>query len=157
MASKATIAKVVAIHVTDRGSGAMRVIQSTRAVKGRGIEGDRYYAATGTYTGRPGSGRQVTLIESEAIRAVAKDYRIRVAAKDTRRNLLTQGVALNHLVGRTFRVGGATLRGTRLCEPCNHLESLTCKGIRAAFVHRGGLRADIVRSGVIRAGDSIRI
>ena len=75
---------------------------------------------------------------------------------NSRRNIVTKGVALNHLVGREFRVGEVTLRGIRLCEPCGHLEELTQKGVMQALVHRGGLRAQILIDGTIRVGDTIQ-
>ena len=65
---------------------------------------------------------------------------------DTRRNLVTEGVALNHLVGRTFRVGAVRLRGLRLrSRACTSSSSPGIDGLRAALVHRGGLRAEIAR------------
>ncbi len=69
---------------------------------------------------------------------------------------MTRGVALNHLVGREFRVGEVTLRGVRLCEPCQHLASLTHGKVLPGLVHRGGLRAQIVTDGVIHVGDAVR-
>ena len=149
--------KVVSIHVTALGSGAMRAVPEVRAVRGRGLEGDRYFLKTGSYTERKGTGRQVTLIEVESIDALAKDYRLTIHAKDSRRNIAVSGVALNHLVGKRFRVGGATFLGKRLCEPCHHLEAMCGKPVRAGLVHRGGLRADVVRSGRVRKGDPIRV
>jgi MOSC domain-containing protein YiiM len=53
-------------------------------------------------------------------------------------------------------VGEVLLRGTRLCEPCRHLEELTQKGVLGGLIHRGGLRAKILTEGMIRAGDTIR-
>jgi MOSC domain-containing protein YiiM len=47
------------------------------------------------------------------------------------------------------------LRGIRLCEPCSHLEGLTGKGVLTGLIHRGGLRAQILKDGMIRVGDSI--
>ena len=77
---------------------------------------------------------------------------------ETRRNLVTEGVALNHLVGREFRVGAVRMRGVRLAEPCVYLEQLTGHdGVRAAFVHRGGLRAEILDGGELRVGDAIDV
>jgi MOSC domain-containing protein YiiM len=97
----------------------------------------------------------VTLIESEALDAVRREYGVEISAAESRRNILTEGVALNHLVGREFRIGEVRLRGVRLCEPCNHLEGLTRPGVREALVHRGGLRADVLTDGVIRPGDRV--
>jgi MOSC domain-containing protein YiiM len=97
----------------------------------------------------------VTLIEIEAIEALGRDYDTDLAPGLSRRNIVTRGVALNHLVEREFKVGPVTLRGTRLCEPCSHLEKLTRQGVMRGLVHRGGLRAEIVIGGMIRIGDGI--
>lgn len=64
-------------------------------------------------------------------------------------------MALKHFVGRELKIGEAILRGMRLCEPCSHLEKLTCPGVLRALIHRGGLRADVFTGGTIRVGDSI--
>ena len=122
---------------------------------GKGLEGDRYYSKLGTYSNETGSGRDVTLIEIEAIEALKKDYEVQLDAGQSRRNIVTRGVALNHLVEREFRIGDVVLRGTRLCEPCAHLEKLTVKGAMRGLIHRGGLRAEIVKGGVVHVGDVI--
>lgn len=69
---------------------------------------------------------------------------------------MTRGVPLNHLVGREFRVGGALLRGIRLCEPCGHLAGLTGKKVVPGLIHRGGLRAQVLMDGLIRVNDAIQ-
>jgi MOSC domain-containing protein YiiM len=122
-----------------------------------GVVGDRYAAKSGSWSARSGQGRALTLIEEEAIAAVRRDYGIDLAPGATRRNVVTRGVALNHLVGRTFRVGEVEVVGVRLAEPCSHLESLTTKGLRRAFVHRGGLRGEVVSGGWVRVGDPVRL
>jgi MOSC domain-containing protein YiiM len=124
-----------------------------RAVPGRGLEGDRYFAGIGTFSSAPSvGGRDVTLIEIESVDALG----MTLSAADTRRNVVTSGVPLNHLVNREFRVGTVLMRGTRLCEPCAHLEQLTQPGVLKELIHRGGLRAQILSEGVIRAGDTVR-
>lgn len=146
---------VVSIHIAPTGKAAMRSVREARAVAGKGLEGDRYFTKSGTYSNDPGSGRDVTLIEIEAIEALTKDYQIALDPGSSRRNIATRGVALNHLVGREFEIGEVVLRGTRLCEPCAHLEKLTVKGTLRGLIHRGGLRAEIVSGGTIRVGDAI--
>jgi MOSC domain-containing protein YiiM len=127
-----------------------------RAVAGVGLAGDRYALATGTYSKLGARPRHVTLIECEALDGARRDESIELAGRETRRNIVTEGVALNHLVGRTFRVGGALLRGVKLAEPCAYLEGLLGRpGARAALVHRGGLRAEILEGGVIRVNDVV--
>lgn len=129
-------------------------------IVGVGLVGDRY-GDTPSKPRKPDppgfeGEREVTLIEAESFEAVSRDEGITLKPAQSRRNLLVRGVALNHLVGRRFRVGAVVLEGVRLCEPCKHLESMTCKGVREAFLHRGGLRARVVVGGVIRRGDSVR-
>jgi MOSC domain-containing protein YiiM len=148
-------ASVVSVHVAAAGEGSMVSVDAVRAVPGQGLEGDRYASHVGTFSNNTGGGRQVTLIEIEALEALERDYGVSLDPRESRRNIVTRGVALNHLVGREFRIGEATLRGIRLCEPCGHLESLTRSGVRKGLIHRGGLRTDIVSGGLIRAGDPI--
>lgn len=148
--------RVAGIHVAPAGRAAMIAVARVEAVAGRGLEGDRYAEGTGTFSRSPGAGRQVTLIESEAVEAAGREYGVKVAPGDCRRNIVTAGVPLNHLVGREFAVGEVLLRGVRLCEPCGHMERLSEPGIREALVRRGGLRAEIVRGGTIRVGDPVR-
>jgi MOSC domain-containing protein YiiM len=152
---RAAGAQVVAIHVTPDAEGPMKSVEAVRAVPGKGLEGDRYFLKTGTYSKKDGPDRQVTLIETEAVGAAAHDYELPLESRLTRRNLVTSGVALNHLVGREFMVGEVRLRGVRLCEPCGHMEKLSVPGAREALVHRGGLRAEILTAGVVRVGDPI--
>src|SRR6478752_1203897 len=123
-----------------------------------GLEGDRDAAGEGKYTGSDDDGkRAVTLIEREAVAAAAREYEIEIGEHEARRNLVTEGVPLNHLVGHTFRVGDVVLRGFKLAEPCTYLEGLTRPGVRRALVHRAGLRAEIVEGGTISVGDPVEV
>lgn len=146
---------VVSIHVADAAGLPTKAVGEVRALPGRGLEGDRYFLRTGTYSGREGADRQLTLIEVEAVEALRRDYGVPLEPGETRRNVVTRGVALNHLVGRVFRVGSTTARGIRLCEPCSHMEKLAGKRIRPGLVHRGGLRAEVLTEGWIRVGDEV--
>jgi MOSC domain-containing protein YiiM len=135
----------------------MQARQQINVVAGSGIEGDRYSVGTGHFSRPDRSGEDITLIESEAIEAVVRDYKLDLDGADARRNVVTAGVALNHLVGRELRVGPVLIRGVELAEPCSHLEKLTgIRGLRASLVHRGGLRADVLVGGIVRVGDPIR-
>ncbi len=81
---------------------------------------------------------------------------IKLPAADSRRNIATSAVPLNHLVDREVRVGTVRMRGARLCEPCPYQERLTHLGVMAGLVHRGGVRASILTEGVIRTGDMVQ-
>ncbi|MBP7619238.1 MAG: MOSC domain-containing protein [Geothrix sp.] len=148
--------RVEAIHITPSAEAAMRSVEQVTALAGVGLEGDRYATRTGSFSARPKPGRQLTLIEAEAIEALEFELGLVLTPGETRRNLVTRGVALNHLVGREFTVGSVRLRGHELCEPCADLARMTGKPqILAGLVHRGGLRAEILEGGPIRVGDLI--
>ena len=146
---------VVCLHVSSERGGRIRSVEEVRAVAGRGLEGDRYFRPNEPGSGSTKPDREVTLIETEALEALARDYGVAMEPWETRRNVATRGVALNHLVGRRFRVGDATLQGIRLCEPCGYMERLSGKAVRPGLVHRGGLRARILTEGTIRVGDPV--
>jgi MOSC domain-containing protein YiiM len=144
--------QVVSIAIASEKGAATANVPEARAVVGRGLEGDRNAKRKD-----PASHPEydVTLIEVEALEALARDYGLTLVPKDSRRNIAVRDVALNHLVGREFGVGEARLRGIRLCEPCGYLEKITGKSVRAGLVHRGGLRAQVVAGGTIRVGDPV--
>ncbi len=145
---------VISLNIAPNGGEATTTVDEVRAFAGRGLEGDRYFSEQGTFSDTPGTGRQVTLIESEAIDAVVRDCGYKLEYKDARRNIVTRGVALNDLVGKEFRVGDVRMLGVRLCEPCNH--SFPDGNVKKALVHRGGLRADILNDGLISEGDTVQ-
>ena len=157
--------RVVSIHIAGEAGAPMESLAEVRAVAGRGLEGDRYFLGTGHYSPRPSpGGREVTLIETETLEALltgiedssGKGLGIKLSAAESRRNIATVGVPLNHLVGREFWVGPVLMRGTRLCEPCKYLEGLTQPAVMGGLIHRGGLRAQIVSEGRLRVGDAVR-
>ena len=128
-------------------------VQAADAVAGRGLEGDRYFSGEGTFSGK-GRGYEVTLIEAEALDALATEG-VPIAWEEARRNVVTRGIGLNALVGRRFLIGEVECVGRRLAEPCSHLQRLAPAGILAGLVHRGGLRADIIEGGTIQVGDPV--
>lgn len=147
---------LLAIHIAPEASAPMVELDAARLIEGIGIEGDRYAAARGTYSHKPHADRQVTLIEIETLDALRRDHGIDLAPHETRRNLTTAGVPLNHLVGREFRIGEVVLVGGRLNVPCLYLEDLLGKPVFKPLIHRSGLNCRIVKGGTIRPGDSIR-
>jgi MOSC domain-containing protein YiiM len=123
---------------------------------GRGLVGDRYYRGTGTFSKVPlQPDAEITLIELEEIDRFNALQTASFPIGAFRRNLVTQDIRLNDLVGKRFVVGDALLEGKRLCEPCSHLAKLTTPTIVADMAHRAGLRARILRGGAIRVGDAV--
>jgi MOSC domain-containing protein YiiM len=131
----------------------MAIRESLTLIEGRGVEGDRYLLGTGYYSRRPHEDRQITLIEVETLQSIARDQRIELPPEETRRNVVTRGVPLAHLVGREFRIGSTRLIGGRLNVPCKYLEDLNDRpGIFNALVNRSGLNARILEGGEIHLG-----
>ena len=141
---------VASILVAAEAEAPLARVETARAVAGQGLEGDRYHDGRGTFSG-PGRGYQLTLVEGEVLDSIDLPW------EQGRRNIVTSGIGLNALVGRRFRIGDAECIGRRLAEPCAHLERLTRPGLLRPLVHRGGLRADILRGGRIAVGDSITV
>ena len=143
-----TEGRVEAIAVAPDAEAPVALVDAVAAHAGRGLEGDRYAGGRGTFSNRYARGIDVTLIEAEALDDLG------LTAADARRNIVTRGIDLNALTGTRFRIGDVEVQGQRLCEPCAHLERLS-PGTLRPLVHRGGLRADILDSGVIRVGDPV--
>ena len=150
------------IHICEAASFEMEELMEAHCVAGRGIEGDRYFLGTGTYSRKPDV-REVTLFEVETLEALARNDPplqagpIALRPEDHRRNLTVRGVPLNHLVGQTFRVGEVVLRGGRLNFPCKYLDELLGQPLFLPLYNRSGLNCSIVQGGVIRPGDVIEL
>jgi MOSC domain len=139
---------VAALLIAAAAEAPLVPVDEVAAIAGRGLEGDRYGAGQGTFSGR-GRGYELTLVEAEALDEIELPW------AEARRNIVTRGISLNALVGRRFRVGSVECVGRRLAEPCSHLEKLARPGLLRPLVHRGGLRADIVSGGLIRVDDEV--
>jgi len=152
-----TIGKVVGIYIAQKQGEQTVLVDQVHVVPGLGIEGDRYFNKPANSAGKGRTGREITLIELEAIESLREDSGIPIMPGQTRRNIITSGIALNDLVGQLFFVGNVHLRGVRLCEPCQYLADRTDPRILKAMAHRGGLRADIITEGNIHINDTFSI
>jgi MOSC domain-containing protein YiiM len=156
VAAPAVAGRVELIALAEAPTAPMHVVDRATARAGRGLEGDRYFARTGTFWGPAASGVDLTLVAAEALDALELPSAERLAYADARRNVVTRGIDVNALVGRRFAIGEVECLGQRLCEPCAHLERLTEPGTLRGLVHRGGLRADVLSDGEIAVGADVR-
>ncbi len=149
---------VVAIHVAPRRGGPTDALDRATLVPGRGIEGDHHHARP---NGDPAS--EVTLIEAETVAAFNASTGLGIEASETRRNIVTQGVDLNSLVGKRFSIGDALLEGIEPCDPCASLgrrlatASVLAADVVRALADRGGLRACVIEGGTLAPGTEIRL
>ena len=129
-------------------------VTDIQVVAGSGIVGDRNFDKSKWL------GQNITFIESETIVRFNKEFDQNIAFGATRRNVITKGIDLNSLVDKEFSIGGARFRGVELCEPCKYFggllenETVASEQVVKAFVHHGGLRADVIHSGNLSTGMS---
>ncbi len=150
--------RLLAIHVAPEAGAPVVPVEHADALAGRGLSGDRYAAGIGSFSRWPGKGRAITLISAADLAHAEAAFGVTVAHGEHRRNLVVDGLDLRALLGGTFRIGGATFHGERVCAPCKYLVRVT--GQPAAFdalVGRGGIRAEVVTGGRIAAGDAVAL
>jgi MOSC domain-containing protein YiiM len=151
---------IITIHIAAEEGGELQPLDSAELVAGCGIRGDRHFRADGS-----GADGALTLIEAEQVDLFNELTGLSLAPHDTRRQIVTRGVALNDLVGVRFRVGDVEVEGVELCEPCSYLAGLLTEKfdirdigvpqILRGLAHRAGIRARILSDGVVRVGDPI--
>jgi MOSC domain-containing protein YiiM len=143
--------EVVGICISSEAGAKMEEVDEVQAEAGQGLVGDRYHGGNGSFNRqRPGK-RQVTLMNAMFFEGSGFNF------PDSRRNIFVNGVELMDLIGKEFQVGDTVFRGLKYCDPCQRPSKLA--GIEIsfseAFVERGGLVAEIIRSGVIRVGSTV--
>ncbi|MGL4396944.1 MAG: MOSC domain-containing protein [Hyphomicrobium sp.] len=137
------------IGVRPQRRASLQPLARALLVAGRGIEGDHYE------TRRDGA-RQVTLIASEDIAAIASFLgQEAVPPELLRRNLVTRGMNILALKGRRFRIGAVLLEASGDCAPCSRMEEVFGVGGYNAVRGRGGITARILSSGAIHISDPI--
>lgn len=126
------------------------VLEKVMAIENIGLEGDHYDS--------PGGVRQVTLIQSEHLAAVASMLNLReIAPELTRRNLVVSGINLLSLKGKKFQIGSAVLEYCGECHPCSRMEKNLGVGGYNAMRGHGGITAKVVSGGLIQVGDGVHV
>src|SRR6266498_3253527 len=100
------MSRVTQILTAESAASHMRLRAEVRAVPGKGLEGDRYFSGAGTFSPQhQNPDREITFIEQEKIEAFARESDLPFTSMHARRNIVTEGVSLNDLVGREVYVG----------------------------------------------------
>ena len=146
------MSKVYKIGKTTLNNQKIIEVESVEVVADKGIVGDRHFKDYND----PYS--QLSLIESENIDYYNIKYSLNIPYVEFRRNIVTEGIQLNNLIGKRFLVGSVELEGIDLCRPCRHLsELLNQDNVIKEFLRKGGLRCQILSSSKINVGDIIKI
>ena len=145
------MAKIIEIAVSANPKGQMKSVDSVEAIAGKGLVNDYHFKNDNEKR------RQITLIEIENINYYNKISRTFILPKEFRRNIITQDIRLNELVGREFLIGEVKVKAHDLCRPCKYLqESLKQKNLIKELLKKAGLRCEILTNGKIFVGDVIK-
>ena len=126
-------------------------LNEVEAIAGKGLINDKHFKDGNEVR------CQITLIEIENINYYNRISNTTIPAISFRRNIITEGIKLNELVGKEFIIGVVRVKAHDLCRPCKYLEeSLKQKNIVKEFLYKGGLRCEILADGKIFIGDIIK-
>lgn len=147
---------VIEIHIAETDEHEMSSQNHVTVEAQKGIVGDRYHGMINTFTinGQEIDATTVTFIESEMIDKFNQKHNTTLAYSDMRRNVITKGISLNDLVGKTFTVGSMKYRGLELCEPCTYISKKVHERLIFDMVGKSGIRAEALSSGTLSVNDN---
>ncbi|MEM7396766.1 MAG: MOSC domain-containing protein, partial [Verrucomicrobiota bacterium] len=116
-------------------------------VEGKGIVGDRYFEFKKDYKG------QITFFATEVFERLCEAVGVDDhPPASVRRNVFTEGVDPNTLIGKEFEIQGIRFVGTQECAPCYWMDQAVGPDAEDFLRGQGGLRARILSSGELRVG-----
>jgi len=134
------------------GPHPMTEAREIQCVAGRGIRGDRFFDFKQNYRG------QITFFAMEVYNEICLHFGLRDKPPWVfRRNVITEGIDLNGLVGTEFDLQGTRFRGTEECSPCPWMDQAFGPGAEEFLEGRGGLRAVILTDGILRVNEGSRL
>jgi len=147
---KHIMGKVLEIGISKNKNNKIVNVNEVEAIKGKGLVNERHFKENNEKR------CQITLIEIENINHYNKLTGTTIPAINFLRNIVTEGIKLNELVGKEFLIGSVKVKAHDLCRPCKYLqESLQQKNVVKEFLYTGGLRCEILSSGKICVDDQI--
>tara|TARA_B100000965_G_C19540308_1_gene735259 strand:- start:79 stop:522 length:444 start_codon:yes stop_codon:yes gene_type:complete len=142
--------KVIEIAISQSLKGKMESVNSIQVIAGEGIIKDRHLKKNNDKK------NQITLIEIENIKYYNRVAKTLIKSIDFRRNIITEGIKLNQLLGKEFVIGEVKLKAHDLCRPCKYLqERLKQKDFIKEMLHKGGIRCEILTNGIINVGSKV--
>ena len=143
--------KVIKLGIAKNNNQKIQEVEKIELLSGKGVIEDRHFQESND------ARTQITLIESENIDYFNKKFNVQIPYVGFRRNIITQGIELNKFIGKKLMIGETKIEGKNLCRPCKHLqELLNHEEIIKEFIQKGGLRCEILVSGIIKVADKIK-
>jgi MOSC domain-containing protein YiiM len=132
-------------HGVEPSDHPIQEVDQIDCVADKGIKGDRFFGYRENYKG------QITFFAEEVYDELCAKLGIWDRSPGVfRRNVITRGVVLNELIGQTFEVQGVQFLGREESRPCYWMDRAFGPGAEAALKGKGGLRACIIRDGILR-------
>jgi MOSC domain-containing protein YiiM len=145
------MSKVVEIAVSENPRGQMKSVNNVEAIAGKGLVNHYHFKNDNEKK------RQITLIEIENINHYNKISETSIMSAEFRRNIVTEGIKLNELVGSEFFIGDIKVKAHDLCTPCKFLQdTLKQKSLVKIMWKKSGIRCEILTNGKIFVGDEIK-
>ena len=144
--------KIKGINITNLSGESTIYVNQAILKRNKGIINDRYYENFKEKY------EQVTLIESEKISYFNNNIKSKFNYKDFRRNIITTGIDLNKMINKKIQINNVVLKIHQLCQPCRYLQNkLNVDNLVKLLTNNAGVRAEIVKSGIISTFDEIKI
>jgi len=125
----------------------MEELAQVECVEGRGLKGDRFFDYKDNYKG------QITFFDWERYLDLCEALHLDDTPPSAcRRNVITEGVDLNDLIGKDFELQGVRFSADSECSPCYWMDKAFGPGTEERLKGFGGLRARILSSGTLHAG-----
>ncbi len=122
--------------------------ESAELVAGRGILGDRYYDFKEDFKG------QITFFDLQVYNEVKEHFSLPdLCSSAFRRNVITEGLDLNALIGKEFSVGNLKFTGSEEAAPCYWMDEACAPGVHEYLKGKGGLRCRITSGGTLSLGE----
>lgn len=133
-------------HDKPAGEHPILEVDEIECLAGRGLRGDRFFDFKKDYKG------QITFFSWEILERLQTELGLVEAPPEaTRRNVITEGVDLNTLIGKEFELQGVRFSGAEECRPCYWMNSAFQNEEAETWLSgNGGLRARILTDGVLR-------
>ncbi len=121
----------------------MKEVDAAEAIADKGFKGCIH--------GRPGSKRQVLLMDRETLE------RFQIDPGAVKENITTSGIDFQSLAaGRTMRIGESLLQITGPCDPCARMDEIRM-GLQMELRGQRGWLCKVMEPGIIRRGDRIEV
>lgn len=142
--------KIDWIGLRKKSSKEIIKVHSAELLINHGIAGDKSAL-------KPGSKRQVTLIQAEYFPVMESFLHKNILPEQLRRNIVVSGINLSVLLKHKLIINEVVLEITGNCAPCKKMEESLGEGAFNMMRNHGGINAIVRKGGVINIGDEVKV